>query len=92
MTKAELVNQIAMEKGYDKTTILNILEAAMNVVKKQVATGEDGVYLRGFGTFQTKTRASKMARNIKQNTSVFVPEHKIAYFKPSPDFNDMVRG
>ena len=25
MTKAELVNQIAMETGYDKTTILNIV-------------------------------------------------------------------
>ena len=67
MTKAELVNQIAMETGYDKATILGIVECAMECVKKNVAAGEN-VYLRGFGSFITKVRAEKVARNIKKNT------------------------
>lgn len=89
MTKAQLVSAIAVQTGYDKTTILNVVEAMMGEVKKSVAEGEF-VYLRGFGSFITKTRAEKVARNISKNTSVLVPEHKIASFKPSDDFNELL--
>ncbi len=89
MTKAELVNAIAIQTGYDKTTIMAIVESMMENVKKTVAEGEN-VYLRGFGSFITKTRAKKIARNISKNTSIVVPEHKIAAFKPSDEFNEML--
>ena len=52
MTKAELVNAIAIQTGYDKTTIMNVVESAMENIKKTVAEGE-AVYLRGFGSFGT---------------------------------------
>ena len=90
MTKAELVNQVAMETGYDKATILGIVECAMECVKKNVAADEN-VYLRGFGSFITKVRAEKVARNIKKNTSLVVPEHKIPAFKPGREFFAQVR-
>jgi DNA-binding protein HU-beta len=90
MTKAELVSQVARETGYDKTTILNVLEAAMRSVKKNVAAGEN-VYLRGFGSFITKVRAEKVARNITKQTSIVVPEHKIPAFKASREFTAEVR-
>ena len=90
MTKAELVSSIAISTGYDKTTISNIVEAAMANVKNAVAEGEN-VYLRGFGSFITKTRKAKIARNISKNVSIAVPEHKIAAFKPADEFNKMVR-
>ncbi|MBO4577839.1 MAG: integration host factor subunit beta [Paludibacteraceae bacterium] len=90
MTKADLVNQVALETGYDKTTILNVIEAAMADVKKSVAAGEN-VYLRGFGSFITKVRAEKVARNITKNTSIVVPEHKIPAFKPGREFTAEVR-
>ena len=90
MTKAELVNQIALETGYDKTTILNVIERAMVDIKASVAAGEN-VYLRGFGSFITKVRAEKVARNITRNTSMVVPEHKIPAFKPGREFSAEVR-
>ena len=34
MTKAELVNSIAIHTGYDRVTIMNIVETAMAEVKK----------------------------------------------------------
>ena len=85
MTKAELINEIAIATGYDKTSIGIIVESMMRTVKKSVAGGEN-VYLRGFGSFITKTRATKVARNISKNTSVVVPEHKIPAFKPAAEF------
>ena len=90
MTKAELVNEIAIQTGYDKTTIMNVVEAAMNNIKKTVANGE-AVYLRGFGSFGTKTRAAKVARNITKKESIIVPEHKIPAFKPSDAFTEILK-
>lgn len=86
MTKAELVNAIAMQTGYDKTTILNVVEGAMMGIKNSLAEGEN-VYLRGFGSFVTKQRAEKLARNIARNTTVKVPARRVASFKPSDEFN-----
>ena len=90
MTKADLVTEIAIQTGYDKTTILNVVEAAMTQVKKSMAGGQN-VYLRGVGSFIVKVRARKIARNITKNTSVEVPEHKIAAFKASDEFNRMLK-
>ncbi|MCQ2310908.1 MAG: HU family DNA-binding protein [Paludibacteraceae bacterium] len=89
MTKAELVTEIAIQTGYDRSTILNVLESAMLNVKKSVAGGNN-VYLRGFGSFITKVRAQKVARNITAKKSIVVPEHKIPAFKPSDDFTELM--
>lgn len=90
MTKADLVNEIAISTGFDKTTIGIIVESMMESVKKNLAKGEN-VYLRGFGSFITKTRAAKVARNISKNTSIKVPEHRIASFKPAAELAADVR-
>ena len=60
MTKAELVSQIARETGYDKASVLTILECALSDIKKNVAAGEN-VYVRGFGSFVTIVRKEKIA-------------------------------
>lgn len=85
MTKAELVNQIAAQTGYDRLTVLKIVESFMQNVKESVGDGEP-VYLRGFGSFITKVRKEKVARNISKKTSIVVPEHTIPSFKPSKEF------
>jgi len=90
MTKAELITEIAIQQGYDKVTISNIVEAAMLNVKKSLAAGEN-VYLRGFGTFFCKHRAKKVARDISKKTTVIVPEHNIPGFRPANEFKGMVR-
>ena len=85
MTKAEIVAAISKETGVEKDKALKVVEALMVVVKNETAQGND-IFLRGFGTFTTKTRAQKVGRLIKENKSVVVPEHKIPYFKPCEEF------
>ena len=89
MTKAEIVNEIAQKTGVEKEKALKVVEALMVVVKEQTAQGED-IFLRGFGTFTTKTRAQKIGRLIKENKSVVVPAHRSPYFKPSDDDKAML--
>lgn len=85
MTKAEIVAQICNETGIEKEKALKVVEAFMAVVKDSIVKDED-IFLRGFGTFTTKTRKQKIGRLIKENKSVVVPEHKIPYFKPCEEF------
>ena len=90
MTKAELINEMAISTGFDKTTIGIVVESFMQTVKKNLVKDEN-VYLRGFGSFITKTRKAKVARNIGKNMSVHVPAHRIAAFKPAAEFAAEVR-
>ena len=89
MTKAEIVSQICGETGIESRKVLAVVEALMISIKDAVANDDD-VYLRGFGTFTTKTRKEKIGRLIKENKSVVVPEHKIPYFKPADVFKDLL--
>lgn len=87
MTKAEVVAKISKETGIDSKKVLTIVEAFMVTIKDSIVNDED-IFLRGFGTFTTKTRKEKIGRLIKENKSVIVPEHKIPYFKPADVFKD----
>lgn len=85
MTKQELSKQVAANSHLSAADAQLAIELAMDIIKKSVASG-NGVYLRGFGTFTTKHRAEKKARNISKGTVVIVPAHNIPYFKPSKVF------
>ena len=91
MTKAEIVAQIAMQTGLDKETVLTVVEKFMENVKTSLVDGE-AVYLRGFGSFIIKQRATKTARNIKEERSIIIPAHNIPAFKPAKSFLGEVSG
>lgn len=85
MRKVDLVNIIADKTGIPKVDVLVTLESFFEEVKTQMATGEN-VYIRGFGSFINKKRASKIGRNIKRNIVINIPEHYVPAFKPSKEF------
>lgn len=91
MTKAEIVAQIAKKTGLDKETVLTVVEQFMTNVKDSLVDGEC-VYLRGFGSFIIKERATKTARNIKEERSIIIPAHNIPAFKPAKSFMAKVSG
>ncbi len=90
MKKADLINNIAEQTGVPKVDVLVSLESFFSNVKQTLAEGEN-IYIRGFGSFVTKKRAAKVGRNIKKNTSVYIPEHFIPAFKPAKEFVDEVK-
>ena len=90
MTKAEIVREVSKSTGIEATTVMAVVEGFMETVKGSLAK-ENNVYLRGFGTFEVKTRAQKTARNITKNTTVIIPEHKVPTFKPCAEFKSQVK-
>jgi DNA-binding protein HU-beta len=90
MTKADLVNEISKKTGIEKVSVQKTIESFMDSVKESLVSNEN-VYLRGFGSFVTKKRAEKTARNISKNTTIIIPEHYIPSFKPSKSFVNKVK-
>ncbi|MBQ1204821.1 MAG: integration host factor subunit beta [Alistipes sp.] len=90
MTKADIVSEIAKNTGVEKVQVMAIVEAFMDSVKGSLENGEN-VYLRGFGSFIIKKRATKVARNISKNTTITIPEHNIPAFKPAKSFAAKVK-
>ncbi len=90
MTKAEIVKEVSKSTGIEATTVMAVVEGFMEAVKGSMAKGEN-IYLRGFGTFEVKTRKAKTARNITKNATMVIPEHRIPAFKPCPEFKNQVK-
>ncbi|MBQ3186894.1 MAG: integration host factor subunit beta [Alistipes sp.] len=90
MTKADIVSEIAKNTGVEKVQVMAIVEAFMDSVKGSLESGNN-VYLRGFGSFIVKKRATKVARNISKNTTITIPEHNIPAFKPAKSFAAKVK-
>ncbi len=90
MTKADIVSEIAKSTGVEKVQVQAIVEAFMESIKTSL-TNNNNVYLRGFGSFIVKKRATNVARNISKNTTITIPEHNIPAFKPAKSFAAKVK-
>lgn len=90
MTKAELVAIVCDNTGLEREEVSRTVDAFLDAIKDSLARGEN-VYMRGFGTFQNKYRARKVARNILAQTEVIIEPHFTPTFKPSDAFSDKVK-
>ena len=86
MTKAEIVNEIALSTGVQRKDVSVVVESFMEAVKNSMLKKKENVYLRGFGSFIIKHRAAKPARNISKNITITIDAHDLPSFKPSKSF------
>lgn len=89
MNKTELIDQIAKGTGLTKIETEAVVDAVLTLVRQELVSGGQ-VDLRGFGSFQVKARAARVARNPRTNEAVPVPAHYAPFFKPSRDLRDVV--
>lgn len=93
MTKADIINDIAITTGLQKSDVSVVVEAFMGAVKDSLLNKKENVYMRGFGSFIIKHRAEKTARNISKNTTITIPAHDLPCFKPAKSFcEEMMKG
>lgn len=91
MTKADVIAAVSEKTGIEKADVSTALESFFEVVKDNLAGGEN-IYIRGFGSFINKQRAAKIARNISKNTAIEIPAHSVPSFKPAKVFVEQVKG
>ncbi|WP_294408298.1 HU family DNA-binding protein [uncultured Ruminococcus sp.] len=81
MTKAELINVIAEKGEYSsKKDAEKALSAVVDSITEALTKGEK-VTLIGFGTFEVRDRAAKVAMNPVTKEPVEVPARKVPAFK-----------
>jgi DNA-binding protein HU-beta len=88
VNKAELIDALATRLG-DKRTAGTALDAVLAEVQTAVAKGEK-VSITGFGVFEKRTRAARMARNPRTGAAVRVKKTAVPAFRPGTGFREMV--
>lgn len=90
-TKAEIIENIhSKNHSISREDIHNVIDGLFEELKSRLAAGQT-VELRGFGTFEVRTRAGrKRARNPKTGENVSVEDHSVVFFKPGKEIQEKV--
>jgi len=89
LTKADIIEVISENVNITKKDIGMIIDKFFDKVKRGIAKNEH-IELRGFGTFGTKERKARVARNPKTNEKINVPKHRVPYFKAGKELKTLV--
>jgi integration host factor subunit beta len=89
MTKADLIEEVSRVVEMTRKDSEVIVEAIFDSIVRSLRSG-DKIEIRGFGSFRTRQRQSRVGRNPKTGTRVEVPSKRIPYFKPSKELRDLV--
>ncbi len=91
MTKADLIEEVSRAVETSRKDSEVIVETVFDSIVKSLRSG-DKIEIRGFGSFRTRERKSRVGRNPKTGARVEVPAKKIPYFKASKELKDVVNG
>ncbi len=89
MTKADLIEEVARVVEFTRKESEVIVEAIFDSVVNALQA-DDKIEIRGFGSFRTRQRQSRIGRNPKTGARVDVPAKRVPYFKPSKELKDLV--
>ena len=89
ITKRDHVIEVAHATGFSQAQIRNIVEEFLNYSKDCLANG-DTIELRKFGTFYSKLRKSRSARNPKTGETVILEQSIAPLFKFSTELKSRI--
>lgn len=90
MNKQEVIDTISDQLNYTKSSVEEIINAFEDLVKDQVADGED-VRLKNFGTFSCKKYQKSKFVNIHTGKRDVIASRWYPTFTPGKDFKDKVK-
>ena len=90
MNKTQLVDSIAKNTQLTKTDVENVINSALDTIKKSVKKGDD-VTLVGFGTFTRSKRKARTGRNPQTGKEIKIPAMTVPRFRPGKEFKDAIR-
>ena len=89
LTKADIVDHIASGTGLTKVETEAVVDGFIQTVIEALKEGKN-IEIRGFGSFKTKKRKGRMARNPRTGAQVQVDEHYVPFFKVSKELRSTV--
>ncbi|MEB3023202.1 HU family DNA-binding protein [[Mycobacterium] crassicus] len=91
MNKAELIEVLTKELDTDRRSATEAVEHFVNAIVRAVHKGES-VTITGFGVFERRRRAARVARNPRTGETVKVKPTSVPAFRPGAQFKAIVSG
>ncbi len=89
LTKAEIIDNIYEELDLDRSDIHKVIDKLFDNLKTAL-TQDQIIELRGFGTFEIRTRKGReKARNPRTGEIVPVSTHGVAVFRPGKQLKEL---
>ena len=89
MTKLDLINESAKITGLSKVETELVLDSILNTIKLSLSEGKR-IDIRGFGSFVTKIKEAREARNPATNEKFFLDKRYVPIFKVSKLLKEFV--
>jgi DNA-binding protein HU-beta len=91
VNKAQLVEALSERLGGDRKTAAAAVEGTVDIILRAVSKGEK-VAVTGFGVFEKRDRAARLARNPATGERVRVKKTSVPAFRAGQGFKDVVSG
>src|ERR1700721_1772459 len=91
MNKAELIDVLTDKLGSDRRSATAAVENVVDTIVRAVHKGES-VTITGFGVFEQRRRAARVARNPRTGEAVQVKPTSVPAFRPGAQFKAVVSG
>ena len=91
MNKAELIEVLTKKLGTDRRQATDAVENVVDTIVRAVHKG-DSVTITGFGVFEQRRRAARVARNPRTGETVKVKPTSVPAFRPGAQFKAVVSG
>jgi DNA-binding protein HU-beta len=91
MNKAELIEVLTKELDTDRRSATEAVEHFVNAIVRAVHKGES-VTITGFGVFERRRRAARVARNPRTGETVKVKPTSVPAFRPGAQCKAIVSG
>jgi DNA-binding protein HU-beta len=91
MNKAELIDVLTQKLGSDRRHATEAVENVVDTIVRAVHRGES-VTITGFGVFEQRRRAARVARNPRTGETVKVKPTSVPAFRPGAQFKAVVSG
>ena len=82
MNKAELIDQLTERLESDRRSATDAVEHIVDIIVRAVHAGEN-VTITGFGVFEQRRRAARVARNPRTGETVKVKPTSVPAFRPT---------
>ena len=91
MNKAELIEVLTAKMDSDRRVATEAVENLVDAIVRAVQKG-DSVTITGFGVFERRRRAARVARNPRTGETVKVKPTSVPAFRPGAQFKAIVSG
>jgi len=91
MNKQDVVNALADATGMTKVDSAKAVDSLIDVITSSLVKGEK-VTITGFGTFESRSVAARMGRNIKTGSPIKIPASRRPAFKAGKTLKDAIKG